>query len=335
MKLSLFHTLSDATASLQRILDGALPERLVPSSLDPGLKRRGQADAPTALSGGQFVQQTYADPHGSHPYKLYIPSGYRGQPVPLIVMLHGCTQSPDDFAAGTRMNEAAEAETCLVAWPQQVLSANPQKCWNWFRQVDQQRDSGEPSAIAGITHEVMRTYAVDRRRIYIAGLSAGGAAAAIMGETYPDLYAAVGVHSGLPCGAAHDLPSALAAMRLGSNGIIGRAGSGMPPTIVFHGDGDTTVNPKNGDAVVAQAANGNRWRARRREGSVRDGHTWERTQYLDDDGMVKAEHWLIRGAGHAWSGGSPDGSFTDPHGPDATAAMMRFFLAHTSEHGVA
>jgi poly(hydroxyalkanoate) depolymerase family esterase len=340
MKLWLSHTLSDATASLQRILSGALPDPSGPSAFHPDiklpdLKLRGRSRAPTTPAQSQFLQQAYADAHGKHPYKLYIPHGYRGQPVPLIVMLHGCTQSPDDFAAGTRMNEAAEADTCIVAWPQQVSSANPQKCWNWFREVDQQRDRGEPSVIAGITREVMRDYAIDPRRVYIAGLSAGGAAAAIMGETYPDLYAAVGVHSGLPCGAARDLPSALAAMRHGSNGIIARAGSGMPPTIVFHGDGDTTVHPKNGDAVVAQAANGNGWRARQREGSVRDGHAWQRTQYLDDDGMVKIEHWLIHGAGHAWSGGSRDGSFTDPLGPDATAAMMRFFLAHTREHAVA
>jgi poly(hydroxyalkanoate) depolymerase family esterase len=325
MKLRFSHTLTDATSVLQRVLGGTPPDLANLKSKLPDMLRGLLEEKPPATDGSRFVAKTFAGPEGTLPYKLYIPSGYSGQPVPLIVMLHGCTQSPEDFAAGTRMNEAAEKQTCLVAWPQQVGSANMQKCWNWFREADQQRGRGEPSVIAGITKEVMRDYAVDPRRVYIAGLSAGGAAAAILGGAYPDLYAAIGVHSGLPCGAARDVVTAMSAMK---HGVTRRAGSPLPPTIVFHGDHDTVVNPANGDAVVAQAVDGNGLQVRTQDGSVPNGHAWRRTQYLGPDGSVKIEHWLIRGAGHAWSGGSPAGSFTDPSGPEATAAMMRFFLAH-------
>ena len=165
------------------------------------------------------------------------------------------------FAVGTRMNTLAEEQIFLVAYPAQPASANAQKCWNWFSPGDQERDSGEPALIAGIARQIMRDYAVDSARIYVAGLSAGGAAAAIMGTAYPDLYPAVGVHSGLACGAARDLPSAFAAMRRGGTGTLRRASSEVTasdaaqtvPTIVFHADGDTTVHPSNSDHVLAQA----------------------------------------------------------------------------------
>ena len=226
-----------------------------------GLSRRSPAHADVVPDGGQFLAASYRNRAGSRAYKLYVPSGYHGQPVPLVVMLHGCTQSPDDFAAGTRMNALAEEQTCLVAWPAQAASANASKCWNWFSPSDQQRDRGEPSLIAGITRQVMRDYAVDPERVYVAGLSAGGAAAAIMGTTYPDLYAAIGVHSGLACGAASDLPSAFAAMQPGRcrsrARIRQRAGfrgsRRLVPTIVFHGDRDSTVHPRNGDWVIEQS----------------------------------------------------------------------------------
>jgi poly(hydroxyalkanoate) depolymerase family esterase len=281
--------------------------------------------------GAQFLSRTFSNEAGSRPYKLYVPSGYNGQSVALVVMLHGCTQSPDDFAAGTGMNEAAEEQTFLVAYPGQTSSANAQRCWKWFSPEDQQRGQGEPSLIAGITRQVMQEYAVDPRRVYVAGLSAGGAAAAVMGKAYPDLYGAIGVHSGLACGAASDLPSALAAMKRGGGGPAHRR-SGPDahrpaPAIVFHGDRDTTVSPRNGAEVVEQSI-GETSRAQVQTGQTSGGHTYSRTVHLDEVGQPGTELWLIHGAGHAWSGGSTAGSYTDPRGPDATREMLRFFWEH-------
>jgi poly(hydroxyalkanoate) depolymerase family esterase len=290
------------------------------------------ADLP---NGAEFLACTFSNQAGSRPYKLYVPSGYHGQSVPLIVMLHGCTQSPDDFATGTRMNATAEEHTCFVAYPGQTNSANMQKCWNWFSAADQRRDAGEPSLIAGITREVMRDYAIDPRRVYIAGLSAGGAAAAIMGDAYPDLYAAIGVHSGLACGAARDMPSAFAAMR-GNGDLAPRSGHTGPtgsrprvvPAIVFHGDKDTTVNPRNADSVVAQSGQGALLMRRVEKGQAAAGLPYSRILHADASGETVVEQWVIHGAGHAWSGGSPAGSYTLPQGPDATGEMVRFFLEH-------
>jgi poly(hydroxyalkanoate) depolymerase family esterase len=303
-----------------------------------GLAKRAPVHAPDVVpDGGQFLLASYGNKAGSRAYKLYVPSGYHGQAVPLVVMLHGCTQSPDDFAAGTRMNVLAEERTCLVAYPAQAAAANASKCWNWFSPSDQQRGQGEPSLIAGITRQIMRDYVVDPERVYVAGLSAGAAAAAIMGMTYPDLYAAIGVHSGLACGAASDLPSAFAAMQQGG-AAAGRSGSAsgaavsrrIVPTIVFHGDQDGTVHPRNGDQVIAQsrasATAGLQTRVQR--GRVPGGHAYSRTLHTDARGQTILEHWVIHGAGHAWSGGSPAGSYTDPQGPDAAREMLRFFLEH-------
>ena len=298
-----------------------------------GLAKRSQTLSPDVVpDGGRFLAASYGNQAGSRAYKLYVPSGYRGQAVPLIVMLHGCTQSPDDFAAGTRMNLVAEEHTCLVAYPAQAASVNPSRCWNWFSPGHQQRGQGEPSLIAGITRQIMRDYSVDPERVYVAGLSAGAAAAAIMGMTYPDLYAAIGVHSGLACGAAGDLPSAFAAMRQGE--AVAVRGSGeyrrMVPTIVFHGDQDSTVHPRNGDQVIEQsrAAPMTDLRTTVQHGRAPGGHAYSRTLHADARGQVILEQWVVHGAGHAWSGGSPAGSYTDPQGPDAAREMLRFFLEH-------
>jgi len=279
--------------------------------------------------GTRFIAGTFSNAAGSRTYKLFIPSRCQGQRLPLIVMLHGCTQSPDDFAAGTRMNFLAEEQNCFVVYPEQPSGANQSKCWNWFRTGDQRRGGGEPSMIAGITRQIMRDHVIDPKRVYVAGLSAGGAAAAIMGATYSDLYAAVGIHSGLACGAASDLPSAFAAMRQGGGSKAVADGKTSVPTIVFHGDRDTTVHPKNGDQIIEQSARATRPTTKVLRGRVPHGHAYTRTILIDGAGRAISEHWNIDGAGHAWSGGSPAGSYTDPQGPDATREMLRFFLEHS------
>jgi poly(hydroxyalkanoate) depolymerase family esterase len=296
---------------------------------------RGVKHAPASLTdivpeGAKFIENAYTNQAGSRFYKLFVPSGYnQGQPLPLVVMLHGCTQSPDDFAAGTRMNFIAEEQNCLVVYPAQRSDANPSKCWNWFRSADQQRGAGEPSLIAGITRQVMQDYSVDPKRVFVAGLSAGGAAAAIMGATHSDLYAAVGIHSGLAYGAATDMPSAFAAMRHGGRAARQAIPDGQAvPAIIFHGDSDATVHPDNGVQVVEQAIGAARTQKRVHRGQIPGGLGYTRTTYVDGERDI-LEHWDIHGAGHAWSGGSPAGSYTDQRGPDATREMLRFFLEHS------
>ena len=299
-----------------------------------GLPRGPMTRAPPATTdiapeGTRFITGTFRSADGSRNYKLFVPSRSKEKSLPLVVMLHGCTQSPDDFAAGTRMNFLAEEQNCFVVYPEQPSGANQAKCWNWFRTGDQRRGGGEPSLIAGITRQVMRDHAIDPKRVYVAGLSAGGAAAAIMGATYVDLYAAVGIHSGLACGAASDLPSAFVAMRQGNAPeAIGKVVSPVP-TIVFHGDRDTTVHPNNGDRIVEQSAKAAGLKAKVSDGRVPHGHAYTRMSLADAGGRAVSEHWNVHGAGHAWSGGSPAGSYADPRGPDATREMLRFFPQHS------
>ncbi len=218
-----------------------------------------------------------------------------------------------------------------MAYPEQSQTANISKCWNWFNAADQQRGQGEPSLIAGITLEIMREFAVEPRSIFVAGLSAGGAAAAIMGSTYPDLYAAVGIHSGLACGAASNISSAFAAMREGVT--LARTGSPdgtgllhVVPTIAVHGDRDTTVNPINADRVIARSSAAADLRVIVSRGKAEGGLAYTCSTHVDKDGRPILQQWVVHGAGHAWSGGSSAGSFTEPCGPDASREMIRFFF---------
>lgn len=300
--------------------------------VDPAPERATSERRRTAPASatGSFDNRRHVGPAGAIEYMLYRPvSAIAG--MPLVVMLHGCTQSPEDFARGTGMNRLAEELGFLVAYPRQTSSANQQKCWNWFRPGDQVRGRGEPALIAGIAQAVIDTECADATRVYVAGLSAGGAAAAIMADAYPDLFAAVGVHSGLACGAAQDLPGALAAMKRGGGTSRTRRqpAAAFVPLITFHGDRDRTVHEANAVELVriASAAAPGTVKTSVEAGET-NGRSFTRALSLDAAGQVLIEQWTIAGGGHAWSGGDPAGSYTDPAGPNASREMLRFFLEH-------
>jgi poly(hydroxyalkanoate) depolymerase family esterase len=295
------------------------------------------SDALPVTDAGLFVTRCHTGAHGTRTYKLYVPSSYDaddGAPMPLVVMLHGCKQHPDDFAAGTRMNEFAEQHGFLVAYPAQTARANGSNCWNWFERAHQHRGGAEPSLLAGIVADVARSHAVDDDRVFVAGLSAGAAMAVILGREYPELFAAVAVHSGLPAGAAHDMPSAFAAMQ-GRHAApaAARQPARALPTIVFHGDADATVKSANGAAVVGQAVSAfEQQRAPlQRVVQIAAGAGGKRctvNHFMTADGTTVVEEWVVHGGSHAWFGGSAVGSYTDPAGPDASAEIVRFFLQH-------
>lgn len=317
--------------------DLTMPNLTVPNLTLPNLTTAGgplaaglpgQADVSAlqdaANAGGDLRRLTHRSRDGSRDYLLYIPTGYRGEPVPLIVMLHGGSQTALDFAAGTRMNRLAERHTFLVAYPEQSTQANPGGYWNWFRAEDQSPDTGEPAILAGIVHEIRRGFEIDHGRVYVAGMSAGGAMAAVMAGAYPELFDAVGVHSGIGYRAASDLPSAFAAMQGGGDSVV----AGPARTIVVHGSDDQIVAPANSDRIIEAVLGTRPGLTRRRTTRPPTGndraHVVE--TYRDAEGVVQVESWRVHGGGHAWFGGDPVGSYTDRVGPDASAAIVRFFL---------
>ena len=294
---------------------------------------------------GAFTESTLQFKGEQYAYRLYVPaspvasSAADGSatfgPLPLVVLLHGCRQNALDFSRGTGMNALADEHQIVVLYPEQLSKANSGGCWNWFEPSHQTR-SGEPGMIAALTRKTIAAsqgdVQIDPDRVYIAGLSAGGAMSAVVAELYPDIFAAVGVHSGLPAGAAQSMIGAFGAMRRG--GPVQTATA--MPTIIFHGTADKTVHPDNGEHAsdAAQAALGNSGLALVKNEHImraKDQRPAKRTAYRDDKGKPYVEHWTVENGGHAWSGGLAAGSYTDPQGPSASRAMLAFFLQHKKQ----
>ncbi len=294
-----------------------------------------EVNSPSAYSSpmnepSRVIESEWLTKMGPLAYRLFIPERNANVGLaPLVVMLHGCQQNARDFSAGTQMDNVAGKEGCFVVYPQQSNRANPAACWNWFKHNHQVRDKGEPQAIVDLVSHLVATYAIDASRIFIAGLSAGAAMAAILGEQYPEVFAAVGVHSGLPSGMASNLPDALQAMQ----------GRGRPalkknlslPTIIFHGDKDATVAPVNGVHFAEALEHDADQPVLKLDGIM--GRPFTRKIYRSSEGLVTGEYWVIQGASHAWSGGNTSGSYTDPLGPNASLEMIRFFLESTDSRG--
>lgn len=301
--------------------------------------------APLKQRRAAFTRQVFEFEGERYSFNLYIPPGAvpgdGGTPLlPLLVMLHGCQQDAPDFARGTGMNELAAKTPCMVLYPEQLATANPMRCWNWYDIAHQGQHAGEPAMLAALTRQVISRYPVDPARVYVAGLSAGGAMAAIVATHHPRLFAAVGVHSGLPPGAAHDVMSAFRAMRQGGHPNAPgdpAALADVMPTIVFHGSADQTVHPDNSERIVtaaaaALAASGIALQrivlAQTLPAATGELRQVQRTVYRRGTGRSYVEYWSVETGPHAWSGGNPAGSFTDPKGPSASAAMLAFFLQH-------
>lgn len=340
------HTAPASPRAATRAKPAAGQWRTAQSSAASKLRSKLQAsveDAVVREAPDSFERVTFMHAGVRHQYRLYVPPGAaKGVAMPLVLMLHGCTQNADDFALGTGMNQAAAPANALVLYPVQTRSANPNGCWNWFEPGHQHRGQGEPELLVAMVRDVMARHPVDAQRVYAAGLSAGGAMAAVLGREYPDVFAAVGVHSGLQAGAADNMMAALSAMNNGAKlGTKNRptthpSGAPQPALIVFHGDADATVHAKNGEQLVdaaLESALGGKAAVRHEtlQGKSDAGQRFTRTVYRATDAKdagVLAEHWVLHSAGHAWSGGNARGSYTDARGVNATQEMLRFFLEH-------
>jgi poly(hydroxyalkanoate) depolymerase family esterase len=291
----------------------------------------GEGIGPT---GGRSIHGHYTHGSEARDYDLYVPADTDGAPRPLILILHGCQQDAADVARLTRFNRLADELGFIVLYPTQSRTANATGCWNWFLPEHQRPDQGEAALLAALTREITVRHGADPRRLYVAGLSAGGAMALALATIHPELFAAAGVHSGLPYGLARDQVSALTLMHQGPSALGGRMpalNGGGVPVIAFQGDADLRVNPVNASWIIEQALAGDdEPRIERETGRATGGLDYTRTRYLDRAGAIRAELWMVQGGGHGWFGGDPAGSFAEPRGPDASREMVRFFLEHSA-----
>lgn len=291
--------------------------------------KQNSGTTPRIPKGAEYLTRRHRSVTGSRGYKLYLPASQPKHPKGLIVMLHGCGQTPDDFAVGTHMNGLAEKNGLAIAYPGQTRRSNVASCWNWYKPINQRRGTGEAALLASLARKLQREFSIGQSATFVAGLSAGGAMAAILVDVYPDVFAAAGIHSGLTRGAAHSTMSAISAMRSGGEEnrmVVATALPAEVRRIVFQGDADTTINPSNAPMIVAAALGDDAVPTKVTSRSVQ-GRGYVRSEYAGQDGVVLVELWMIEGAGHAWSGGRKAGSYTDSTGPDASAQMVRFFLA--------
>ncbi len=327
-------TAFSANDLVQRTLaiHGLVPQATPDLAAEPAAKPKRNAKPAAAgkqPKGALFQEDTHSCAAGSRRYLSYLPASRTEGVQGMIVLLHGCTQTPEDFATGTAMNALAEEHRLIIVYPHQSRGENAQSCWNWFRRGDQRRGMGEPAILADLATSLAAQHAVPKGRSFAAGLSAGGAMAVILGETYPEVFTAIGVHSGLPAGSAKDVSSAFAAMA-GNAPPRSIAPGPVVRTIVFHGTADATVHPINSTRIVQDVlAQAPRETVQSDEKGLANGRAYTRTTTLDPKGVVLAEQFEVENLGHAWSGGSAAGSYTDAKGPDASAEMVRFFLADT------
>ena len=313
-----------------------VPAQVIILPLSPSLKPStpSQTVPETVLAPrkSSFTKHQFVFEGDAYPYRLYIPATPvtdTARLMPLVVLLHGCQQDALDFSHGTAMNALAEEHQAMVLYPEQITSGNAMRCWNWFDPSHQQAGRGEPGMIAALARKMIAQHGADPDRVYVAGLSAGGAMAAVVANLYPHLFAAVGVHSGLAAGAAQSMMQAFSAMQEGAKGSHTTA----LPTIVFHGSADQTVNPSNAKyitqaALAAFKAEGLELVKSKANVKNPGDETADRTLYSDTNGKPLVESWRITAGPHAWSGGNAQGSYTDPDGPDASRAMLAFFLLH-------
>lgn len=319
----------------------ATPSPLGLPADEPPDKATAEPAAADPLDASGMRDGQYSCAFGKRQYKLFVPAPLAplaplaaspsAPPRPLLVMLHGCKQNPADFATGTRMNALAQAAQCLVLYPAQTRWANPYGCWNWFSPQHQMRGFGEPAILAGMVQAVLAEHAADARRVYVAGLSAGAAMAVNLAHAYPELFAALGVHSGLAYGVAQDASGAMQAMKQGDQAAA--RVTLTVPMVVFQGSADPVVHPRNAALLLAQAGWPNEAAAQTQQGQVPSGHAYTCQHYGADS--AAAVYWQVNGLGHAWSGGDAAGSFADPQGPDASAEMLRFFLAQPARRQAA